>query len=189
MVSRRGAGRHPRALSCSLADLECTESSACAVVAPPCATSLTLHYSSQLLAVPKANKPSISIRQFLKPNRPTKITAYSIHRALLVSEIFSLILHFIRQFDESPESDHKRDRTSGKRTLAALARTCRTLSDPTLDALWMRLDSLDPLIKVLPRRMWARKRYPFIVRTSMIFASSLHSHLHRSGCSWARNSG
>jgi hypothetical protein len=34
-------------------------------------------------------------------------------------------------------------------------RTCRALSAPTVDALWMHLDSLDPIIKVFPRRMWA----------------------------------
>lgn len=28
----------------------------------------------------------------------------------------------------------------------------------------MRLDNLDPLIKVLPRRMWSKKHYPFVVR-------------------------
>ena len=77
--------------------------------------------------------------------------------------VHRLILDFIRRFDESPECEQW-DRTSGKRTLASLARTCRTLSAPALDALWMRLENLDPLIKVLPRRMWAKKYYPFVVR-------------------------
>ncbi|KAF8121204.1 hypothetical protein EV363DRAFT_1458241 [Boletus edulis] len=117
--------------------------------------------------VPKPSKAFLSIPQFLKPNRSTKAHATSIHRALLVSEILWLILDYICRFDESPESDHKWDRTMGKRTLASLARTCRTLSKPALDALWMRLDNLDPLIKVLPRRMWAKKHYPFVVRMFM----------------------
>ncbi|KAG8214925.1 hypothetical protein J3R82DRAFT_10112 [Butyriboletus roseoflavus] len=117
--------------------------------------------------VRKATKPLLSIPQRLKPNRPTKAPATSIHRCLLISEILCLILEFIRQFDESPESELKWDRASGRRTLASLARTCRTLSAPALDALWMRLDSLDPLIKVLPRRMWAKKHYPFVVRMFM----------------------
>ncbi|KAF8551114.1 hypothetical protein OG21DRAFT_1418505, partial [Imleria badia] len=76
------------------------------------------------------------------------------------------------------------DRASGKRTLGSLARTCRTLSEPALDALWMRLDSLDPLIKVLPRRMWAKRHYPFVVRpaypprmlTTQSFSTGPHVH-------------
>ena len=128
----------------------------------PQPTLTELHRSRDL--VPKPSKPSLSIPQFLRPNRPPKAPATSIHRALLVSEILCLIFDFIRLFDESPESEHKWDRDSGKRTLASLARTCRTLSEPALDALWMRLDNLDPLIKVLPRRMWAKKHYPFVVR-------------------------
>lgn len=34
-----------------------------------------------------------------------------------------------------------------RRTLAALARTCRAFSDPALDYLWRKLDSLKPLIR------------------------------------------
>ncbi|KAH0832413.1 hypothetical protein J3R83DRAFT_13453 [Lanmaoa asiatica] len=114
--------------------------------------------------VPRTNKPLLSVPQWLKHSRPTSPPTTSIHRCLLISEILCLILDFIRRFDESPESELKWDRSSGKCTLASLARTCRTLSAPALDTLWMCLDSLDPLIRVLPRRMWARKRYPFVVR-------------------------
>lgn len=109
---------------------------------------------------------------FLKFHRSTKSKAAPIHRCLLISEILSLILEFVRRFDESSENETKWDRTSGKRTLASLARTCRALSSPTLDVLWMRLDNLDPLIKVLPRRMWGRKHYPLVVRPF-----DLHSRL------------
>lgn len=50
-----------------------------------------------------------------------------VRRALLGSEILCLILDFIRSFDESHESELEWDRTSGKRTLASLARTCCTV--------------------------------------------------------------
>lgn len=154
----------PCCLPLTSPDTECTQSTACGrILSPSPHLMLTDNHRSRHL-VPKATKPLLFIPQCLKPNRPTKPPATSIHRCLLISEILSLILEFVCQFDQSPESELKWDRTSGKRTLASLARTCRTLSVPALDALWMRLDNLDPLIKVLPRRMWAKKHYPFVVR-------------------------
>ncbi|KAH7929962.1 hypothetical protein BV22DRAFT_93909 [Leucogyrophana mollusca] len=41
-----------------------------------------------------------------------------------------------------------------KKTLALLARTCRTFTDPALDVLYCELESLRPLIKCLPRDLW-----------------------------------
>lgn len=37
-----------------------------------------------------------------------------------------------------------------RRTLADLARTCKTLKEPALDSLWLDLDSLYPLLTCLP---------------------------------------
>ncbi|KAF9220211.1 hypothetical protein BS17DRAFT_787717 [Gyrodon lividus] len=116
-----------------------------------------------------ADKRLLTLPRWPKSERVSKSPITSIHRCFLVSEIFCLMLEFIRQWDECPpeDGDSKWDQNAGKRTLASLARTCRTFAGPALDALWMRLDSLDPLIKVLPRRMWAKKRWPLVVRTFM----------------------
>ncbi|KAF9237980.1 hypothetical protein BU15DRAFT_62825 [Melanogaster broomeanus] len=92
------------------------------------------------------------------------------HRCLLVNEILCLICEFIREWDEYPPEDAEAfswDHTAGRKTLASLARTCRTCSEPALDALWVKLDSLDPLIKVLPRRMWSKTHCPLFVRMFM----------------------
>lgn len=115
----------------------------------------------------RATKRLLSVPQCLKPSRPTRSPATSIHRCFLISEIFCLILEFIQQSDEpSEEGECREDRTLGKRSLASVARTCRAFSVPALDLLWMRLDSLDPLIKVLPSRIWAKKHSRFVVRLS-----------------------
>jgi hypothetical protein len=84
------------------------------------------------------------------------------HRCLFISEILCTILEFTQQYDESPSGDGREDRKLTKQTLASLAQTCRALNSPALDQLWMRLDSLDPLIKLLPGRIW-EKHSLFIV--------------------------
>ncbi|KAG8214928.1 hypothetical protein J3R82DRAFT_10115 [Butyriboletus roseoflavus] len=115
-----------------------------------------------------ATKRLFSVPHFLRRSRHTTPPASSMHRCFLISEIFCLILEFIRQSDESPEEGECwEDCTIGKRTLASVARTCRAFSAPALDLLWMRLDSLDPLIKVLPSRLWAKKHSRFVVRMFM----------------------
>ncbi|KAH7926839.1 hypothetical protein BV22DRAFT_1127844 [Leucogyrophana mollusca] len=44
---------------------------------------------------------------------------------------------------------------SSRQTLAALARTCRDFSEPALDILWARLDSLEPLVLRFPDNIWS----------------------------------
>ncbi|KAG6379445.1 hypothetical protein JVT61DRAFT_11922 [Boletus reticuloceps] len=98
-------------------------------------------------------------------------------RCLLISEIFCVVLEFIRQYDGLPEDGEcKEGRKLGTRTLASLARTCRAFSAPALDLLWMRLDSLHPLIKALPSRIWAKKTFPLCLSPrSMPWHSSIDS--------------
>ncbi|EIW83397.1 hypothetical protein CONPUDRAFT_164355 [Coniophora puteana RWD-64-598 SS2] len=62
------------------------------------------------------------------------------HRALLVDEIY---LNIIRRLDD--------------RSLSHLAGSCRGLSEPALDLLWESLDSLLPLVTMLPRGIVRRK--------------------------------
>ncbi|EIW81769.1 hypothetical protein CONPUDRAFT_164546 [Coniophora puteana RWD-64-598 SS2] len=59
------------------------------------------------------------------------------HRALLVPEIYRIILRFV---DEGLDAEQ---------TLAALARTCHALQDPALDILWEEITSLDALFYCL----------------------------------------
>jgi len=43
---------------------------------------------------------------------------------------------------------------SRKKTLLALALTCKSFTGPALDLLWRKLDGLDPLIRCLPPTLW-----------------------------------
>ena len=76
---------------------------------------------------------------------------------LFVPELFRSILGFLAEPSLS-ESSKDRDRIrcgiqiqtpdpDGQRTLAALARTCRTFSEPSLNQLWRRLRSVRPLLR------------------------------------------
>ncbi|KAL4064766.1 hypothetical protein V8B97DRAFT_1875803 [Scleroderma yunnanense] len=87
------------------------------------------------------------------------------HRALLVVEIIRLIFSFVFH-NKCHHSCTCVGSQSAYRTLAYLARTCRAFHEPAIDLLWMNLDSgLDPLIKLMPRRMWAKRHYPLGVGT------------------------
>ena len=79
---------------------------------------------------------------------PTSAT----HNPLLIQELFQCILDCL----DAPKLDTadfylsqatERELRKARRTLAALARTCRTLSGASLDRLWRRLYSLTPLIR------------------------------------------
>ena len=66
--------------------------------------------------------------------------------ALGLPELVHSILEFVAT--GSSESPHSRMvDAEARRSLSVLARTCRTFSDPSLDFLWARLDSLTPLIR------------------------------------------
>ncbi|EIW79738.1 hypothetical protein CONPUDRAFT_144914 [Coniophora puteana RWD-64-598 SS2] len=65
------------------------------------------------------------------------------HRALRIQEIASLIANEVEAYPD----------------LASLARTCRILSEPALDALWSILPSLVPLLTVFPADLVKRKSY------------------------------
>jgi len=136
--------------------------------------------------VPKGTRsPSILVSK-----RNAKL---SMHRALLMPEIVRLIFTFVRGFDEAPTNENflsqpMAQTTPGKSTLASLARTCRAWHDPAIDELWMHLDTLDPLIKLLPCRMWAKKHIPPMV--GRMLPDGLPAHgLTRCERSCARNTG
>ena len=75
---------------------------------------------------------------------------------LLDSEATRILLEFIV---ETP---------GGRRSVGRLARTCKRLSGPALDVLWKDLDSLNPLLALMPGHLFKRARRP-----GMGFVSSL----------------
>jgi hypothetical protein len=76
------------------------------------------------------------------------------HNALLISEVLSCIVDYLAEDTVRNTTDFlaKDTRKTGRRALAVLSRTCRTLSEPALDALWRRLHSLEPFLLCLPTK-------------------------------------
>ncbi|EIW86113.1 hypothetical protein CONPUDRAFT_68717 [Coniophora puteana RWD-64-598 SS2] len=67
------------------------------------------------------------------------------HHALQINEIITIVVWFVGQPDSSVNGE-----ADPQKSLAALARVCRTLSEPALDVLWSDLSSLFPLFRCLP---------------------------------------
>jgi hypothetical protein len=63
------------------------------------------------------------------------------HVCFLPAEILCDIFTTIREVDSKPNS---------RRTVAALARTCRTFQEPALDVLWRDIKGFKPLLSCLP---------------------------------------
>lgn len=64
-----------------------------------------------------------------------------------------------------PEATRKlleviKDTPSGSRTVARLARTCKSFNEPAMDVLWNELDSFLPLIGLFPGYIMRRARRP-----------------------------
>ncbi|KAG2111320.1 uncharacterized protein F5147DRAFT_573666 [Suillus discolor] len=86
------------------------------------------------------------------------------HACLLIPEIVKLIfanvhvygtdgfsvVHFIDLYSKLATRRY----VAGRHSLAALSRVCRSFKDIALDALWVKLDSLEPLFACLPRDLW-----------------------------------
>ncbi|KAG2036057.1 hypothetical protein BDR03DRAFT_921945 [Suillus americanus] len=66
------------------------------------------------------------------------------HRALLISEILSVIFTHV--------NENLGSRPAGKKaSLEALARTCKAFHEPAMDLLWADLDGIIPLLGCVPR--------------------------------------
>ena len=79
---------------------------------------------------------------------PTSAT----HNPLLIQELFQCILDCLdapklNTADLYMSEATEKELREAQRTLVALAQTCRTLSEASLDRLWQRLYSLTPLIR------------------------------------------
>ncbi|KAH0826909.1 hypothetical protein J3R83DRAFT_4501 [Lanmaoa asiatica] len=78
--------------------------------------------------------------------------APSARTPLLVAELFYAILDFLAEPSRSESSydigiQIRTPDPDGRRALAALARTCRGFLEPSLNHLWCKLNSLEPLIR------------------------------------------
>ncbi|KAI0366037.1 hypothetical protein BV20DRAFT_953207 [Pilatotrama ljubarskyi] len=74
-------------------------------------------------------------------------TLSATHRGLLLDEVFRCITSHL-------DSDLVEKRT----TLARLARTCRALNEAAILILWKRLDSIVPLLRLLPPAAWSERQ-------------------------------
>jgi hypothetical protein len=86
------------------------------------------------------------------------------HHCLLIHELACHICSEIRNM-------------GAQKSLAALAQTCLSLSEPALDALWYELHDIVPLVQCMPRDLWmvsysANRRRSNLVRSY----PSIHSH-------------
>ena len=75
----------------------------------------------------------------------------AMHNALLISEVLGCIVDCLAEDTVRNPTDFraKATRKAGRRALAVLSRTCRAFSEPALDALWRRLQSLEPFLLCL----------------------------------------
>ena len=79
-----------------------------------------------------------------------------IRHPILISEVLRSIVDCLAE-DTVWRIESLLDENTDKparRALAALARTCCAFSKPALDALWRKLQNLDPFILCLPTRAW-----------------------------------
>lgn len=85
------------------------------------------------------------------------------HACLLIPEIVKLIFTNVHVYDTDEYLVNfvdlysklaTRRYVAGRHSLAALSRVCRSFKDIALDALWVKLDSLEPLFACLPRDLW-----------------------------------
>ncbi len=69
------------------------------------------------------------------------------------------------------------DSPGGKRSLSRLARTCRAISEPTLDVLWRDLDSIVPIIGLFPAQLLKKTRKPGLGLVRVSWSSSPHANV------------
>jgi len=67
------------------------------------------------------------------------------------------------------------DTAGGRRSVSRIARTCKALSGPALNVLWKDLDSLIPLLGLMPNHLFKRPRRPGLGFVSLFsFRASLN---------------
>lgn len=73
------------------------------------------------------------------------------HYCLRVLDVVTIILEFCLSLDDT---EHHKPATLRHRELAALARTCKVLYEPSMNVLWDGISSLAFLFRLLPNDLW-----------------------------------
>jgi hypothetical protein len=85
---------------------------------------------------------------------PTGYRSYSVYKQNTVPAV-------LRDADATQKMlEYVGDGAAGKRALSRLARTCKALCEPALNALWRELDSLVPLVGLFPSTLLRRAKRP-----------------------------
>ncbi|KAJ7148206.1 hypothetical protein C8R46DRAFT_1199154 [Mycena filopes] len=84
------------------------------------------------------------------PGHPRGPAPSSMDRKLNMPEVLDIIFDLVGR---DPNDWVRRERG---RTLAALARTCKTFQNPALDALWCTQNGLAPILQTFPDDLWDR---------------------------------
>lgn len=102
---------------------------------------------------------------------------------LLIPELLQCILggfHLPKPGDNRRLVKRPKELRESQQALAALGQTCRALLEPSLDRLWQRLDSLEPLIRSFsPVYDWERacvSRFSLVVFSTMNLINLDRSH-------------
>ncbi|KAF9220210.1 hypothetical protein BS17DRAFT_350295 [Gyrodon lividus] len=85
------------------------------------------------------------------------------HPCLNIAEIQERIFEYVRGpvlYEGKLDYRQRRTISTARRSLAALARTCNSFTEPALDLLWYDLDTFEPLLRSLPSDIWSRGHYP-----------------------------
>jgi hypothetical protein len=99
---------------------------------------------------PPKNEQVIALREKIKGVR-APATIRTMHNALGIHEILFDIFNHVCAITAADGSTKKPNLNP---SLVALARTCRAFQEPALDALWLQLDDLTPLLRCLPEDVW-----------------------------------
>lgn len=81
------------------------------------------------------------------------------HRALQVIDVIDEILSKLVEDNDSiqieaDQLDGNDNRRSQNANLLSVALCCKTFTAPSLDHLWKRMDTIIPLLRLLPGTMW-----------------------------------
>jgi hypothetical protein len=97
------------------------------------------------------------------------LASSSAQRCLELQDIFDKVLNEVFPgYDLSPHQA-KEGIPFGQNILAKLARTCKALSDSSLNRLWYSFDDLTPLLKTLPQDAWTMTMDSLFVRSWVLF--------------------
>ncbi|KAG1735048.1 hypothetical protein EDB19DRAFT_1725777 [Suillus lakei] len=82
------------------------------------------------------------------------------HSCLQIYEVLRNIFSVLNDYEDITLDVQQLSGVNGvhvrRQTLARLARTCRTFSEPALDVLWAHIDTLSPVVACLPKHVWSR---------------------------------